>query len=159
MAKLMKSLGANHVKFAPMITNDTTQYHQDFKDHVTSELHRAEEELADENFRVVNLYTGDFDDSVIFERTYSRCPIKEFVCVIAANMKVYYCHDKAYLSNGAVCDLSNQSFKEGWFSPQTTELFRNFDAKRICSQHCVYDGRNELINAFLDMNRNHVNFI
>ncbi len=159
IAELMKSLGVNHVKYAPLCTNDTWKYHEAFKDKVTETLEKAQAELSDEKFRIINLYTGDFADSVIFERQYSRCPIKEFVCVIAANSKVYYCHDKAYLSDGMVCDLKEQSFQEAWYSEKVTEQFRAFDAKACCKQHCVYDSRNELINSFLDMDLNHVNFV
>ncbi len=159
MAILMKSLGVNHVKFAPLITNETSEYHAPIKDTVISTLGKIQTELADEHFKIIDLYTGDFKNSVIFQRQYSECPIKEFVCVIGANAKVYYCHDKAYMSNGKVCDIAQASFKECWYSEQVDSLFREFDAKKCCKQHCVYDSRNELINSFLHMDRNHVNFI
>lgn len=159
MAYLMKNLGVNHVKFAPLITNNTREYHSSFKDEVTETLEKVGKELSDEKFRIINLYTGDFKDSVIFERQYSECPIKEFICVIAANSNVYYCHDKAYLSDGKVCDLNQQSFKQAWNSDEVTKLFKRFDAKECCKQHCVYDSRNEMINSFLHMDLNHVNFI
>lgn len=159
LAELVKDLGVNHVKYAPLCTNDTRAYHENFKDEVTEELKKMQDELTDEKFQVIDLYTGDFNDSVIFERQYSNCPVKEFRCVIAANSKVYYCQDKAYLSDGAVCDLSRMSFKEGWYSQAVTDKFREFDAKKCCKQHCVYDSRNELINSFLNMDRNHINFV
>lgn len=159
MAKLMKELGVNHVKYAPMITNDTHAYHREFKDEVTAQLQKAQELYGDERFRVIDLYTGDFRDSVIFERQYKECPMKEFICILAANSKVYFCQDKAYLSDGAVGSIENQSFKDMWLSEQTTELFKQFDARKICKQHCVHDSRNELLNSFLTMDRNHVNFI
>lgn len=159
IAELMKKLGVNHVKYAPLVTNDTREYHKQFRTEVTKQLETAQEELADESFRIIDLYTGDFSDSVIFERQYSKCPVKEFRCVIAANAKVYYCQDKAYLSDGTVCDLNQISFKEGWFSEDVTKKFRLFDATQICKQHCVYDSRNQLLNSFLDMDKNHVNFV
>ena len=159
MAKLMKSLGVNHVKFAPLITNDTLKYHADFKDETSESLAKAQSELNDSHFKVIDLYTGDFDNSVIFKRQYRECPVKEFICVIAANQKVYFCHDKAYLSDGAVGDLKNRSFKELWFSDETTELFKNFDAVKLCGQHCVYDSRNEIINAFLNIDMSDADFI
>lgn len=159
IACLMKSLGVNHVKFAPLITNNTHKYHELFKDEVTKILEKAGQELSDDKFRIINLYTDDFQDSVVFERQYSECPVKEFVCVVAANSKVYYCHDKAYLSDGRVCDLKKQSFINAWNSDEVTKLFSGFDAKKCCKQHCVYDSRNELINSFLHMDLNHINFI
>lgn len=159
MAALMKSLGVNHVKYSPLCTNDTYGYHEGFKDQVSDCLEDMQREMTDDHFRVIDLYTGDFSNSVIFERQYSKCPIKEFICVIAANQKVYYCHDKAYLKDGCVGSIRDMTFHELWTSEETTELFRHFDAKRICKQHCVYDSRNELINSFVEMDRNHINFI
>lgn len=159
MAELMKKLGVNHVKYAPLLSNATEKYHHEFKDKVSEELVRAQEELADDKFQIIDLYTKAFSNSVIFKRKYIRCPIKEFVCVIAANSKVYYCHDKAYLKNGVVGDLTHQSFKECWYSEMVTKQFKDFNAMRDCNQHCVYDGRNEIINAFLDIDKNHLNFV
>ncbi len=159
VAETMRSLGANHVKFAPLFSNDTEGYHKDIKNDVIAKLDELGKRLNDDKFRIIDLYTGDFDNYEVFKRTYSRCPVKEFVCVIAANSKVYYCHDKAYLSDGCVCDLNNQSFEEGWNSDEVTKKFREFDAMRVCRQHCVYDSRNVLINSYLDMDLNHVNFV
>ncbi len=159
IAELMKELGVNHVKYAPVVSNNTWDYHKSFKQQVTDELAKAQADLTDESFRIIDLYTGDFSDSVIFQRQYHRCPVKEFTCVIAADSKVYYCHDKAYLSDGVVCDLKDISFKEGWYSRMVSNKFKQFDAVQHCNQHCVYDSRNQLINSFLDMDLNHVNFV
>lgn len=159
LAVTMKGLGVNHVKFSPLISNDTEGYHKDIKDEVIAALGRLSEELNSDRFKIIDLYTSDFDNYEVFKRTYSRCPIKEFICIIAANSKVYYCHDKAYLSNGCVCDLNNQSLPEGWLSENVTQKFKEFDAVKVCKQHCMYDSRNELINSWLDMDMNHVNFI
>lgn len=159
IAELMKQLGANHVKFAPLCTNDTWGYHAAFKDEVTEVLAKAQKDLGNESFRIIDLYTGDFADSVVFERQYSKCPAKEFLCAIGANSKVYYCQDKAYLSDGMVCDLSKERLKDAWFSEKVTQQFKAFDAMKCCKQHCVHDQRNQLLNSFLEMDRNHINFI
>lgn len=159
VAETMKTLGANHVKFAPLFSNDTEEYHKDIKDCVIAKLDELGQRLNDDKFKIIDLYTSDFDNYEVFKRTYSRCPIKEFVCIIAANSKVYYCHDKAYLSDGCVCDLRERSFKDGWNSDEVTKKFKEFDAMKVCKQHCVYDSRNVLINSYLDMDLNHVNFV
>ena len=159
VANTMKELGVNHVKFAPLFSNETEEYHKDIKEEVITNLSRLSERLNSDKFKIIDLYTSDFDNYEVFKRTYSRCPIKEFVCVIGANSKVYYCHDKAYLSDGCVCDLSLQSFSDGWNSEAVSRKFKEFDAKVLCRQHCVYDSRNMLINSYLDMDMNHVNFV
>lgn len=159
VARMMKDLGVNHVKFAALFSNETEKYHEDIKEEVIKTLNKLSDELNSDKFKIIDLYSGDFDNYEVFKRTYSRCPIKEFVCVIAANSKVYYCHDKAYLSSGCVCDLNDSSLMNEWLSEKVSQKFKAFDAKKICKQHCVYDSRNELINSWLDMNMNHVNFI
>ncbi|MCI8982151.1 MAG: radical SAM protein [Hungatella sp.] len=159
VATTMRELGVNHVKFAPLISNETEDYHQDIKDEVIDTLKNLSEELNSERFKIIDLYTSDFGDYEVFKRIYSCCPMKEFICIIAANSKVYYCQDKAYLSDGCVCDLSQQSFFEAWNSKLVTQKFKEFDARKICKQHCVHDSRNILINSFLNMDRNHVNFV
>ena len=162
MARLMKSLGVNHVKFAPVINNETEAYHAPFKDQVMRDLEEAKK-LEDDHFRIIDLYSNDvhrWESGIMeFDRAYTQCWMKEVVCVIAADQRVYYCHDKAYLPNGVVGDLHDHSFKNVWFAPETTEKFRTFDAHKVCAEHCVYDDRNIMLNQFFSVNENHVNFL
>ncbi|MBM7866688.1 radical SAM protein [Heliobacterium gestii] len=157
--KLFRDLGVNHIKYAARITTDVHGYHASTKAHVIEQLHRVTAELARPGFSIINKYEEDFSLSASFQRGYRFCAIKEIVTVIAADCKVYYCHDKAYLKNGIVGDLKEKSFKEVWFSPETIQKVQCFDAEKECAHHCVYDDRNILINSFLSLNRNHVNFI
>ena len=158
----MKSLGANHVKFAPVINNETEAYHLPIQDQVMEDMGRAKE-LEDEHFRIIDLYTNDIQrirqGIMVFDRSYTNCYVKNFVCTIAANAKVYYCHDKAYLKNGSIGDLKEKRFRELWFSKETTERFRKFNAQVTCKEHCVFDDRNIMLNQFFSMNMNHVNFL
>ena len=162
MAKLMKSLGVNHVKFAPVFSNESEKYHAPFKEQVMSDLEKAKE-LEDDHFRIIDLYTSDMHrwESGIgsFDRAYRQCWMKELHCIIAADQRIYYCHDKAYLPNGMVGDLHERSFKDVWFSPETTKLFQQFDAHKICEEHCVHDDRNIMLNQFFSVDENHVNFL
>jgi len=158
-AKMVRNLGVNHIKFAARITKDLDQYHAPFKMQVIEQIHKAEGELSQEGFLVINKYEEDFGLCTEFHRPYSRCVIKEVVTTIAADSKVYFCHDKAYVKSGVVADLKNRSFKEVWFSPEVQERYKNFDASLECNHHCVYDDRNILLNSFLTLNENHINFI
>jgi len=157
--KLMHDLGVNHIKYTARMTNNVDEYHSEIKERVIEQIHRVKEEFQSPRFSVINLYESDFDLCAIFQRQYSNCVMKEIVTVIAADCKVYYCHDKAYLKNGIIGDLKDKSFKEAWFSKETDEKFNNFDASKECRHHCVYDDRNILLNTFLSLNKNHINFI
>lgn len=158
-AKLVCDLGVNHIKFTARVTKELDEYHAPFKENAIAQIHGAQAELVRDNFRVINKYESDFTSCTVFGRTYSRCIAKNLVTVIAADSKVYFCHDKAYVNHGMVGDLAAQSFKELWFSPETKERYLNFDARKECNHHCVYDDRNILLNSFLSLERQHINFI
>jgi len=155
----MHDLGVNHIKYTARMTNNVNDYHEDFKEQVIDQIKKVKDEFQSERFAVINLYESDFDLSAVFERQYSNCAVKEIITVIAADCKVYYCHDKAYLKNGIIGDIKEKSFRDIWFSQETTEKFKNFDAKIQCRHHCVYDDRNILLNTYLSLNKNHINFI
>lgn len=159
MAQMVKNLGVNHIKYTARVTKDLFGYHEDFKQEVIEQIHKAKEEFEDENFKIINKYEGDFDSALIFHRCYEKCYINRIFTVIAADSKVYFCHDKAYVKEGMVGDLANQSFKELWFSEETTRKYQNFSPEKECNHHCVYDDRNILLNTFYSLDRNHINFI
>lgn len=159
MAKMVKRLGVNHIKYAARVTKDLFAYHEPFKQSAIEQLHRAKAELEDKNFRIINKYEGDFDSALLFRRCYDKCYVNRIFTVIAADSKVYFCHDKAYVKSGVVGDLKNQSFKELWFSEETRKRYQEFNPQEECNHHCVYDDRNELLNTFYSLDRNHINFI
>ena len=159
MAKLMKSLGANHIKYTARITKDLFSYHKKFKHRTIAQINKAKKELEDSRFKIINKYEDDFRLSMVFERSYAHCPMMQIVTIVAADSKVYLCHDKAYVPGGELGDLRRRSFKAIWRSPGTKALFRTFNARKKCRHHCVYDERNLLINQVLQPPDAHVNFI
>lgn len=159
MAKLLKGLGANHIKYTARITKDLFDYHEPFKESAVEQIHRAQKDFEGDGFQVINKYEGDFDSAMVFHRCYQKCYVNRIFTVIAADSKVYFCHDKAYVSEGVVGDLEHISFRELWNSQEVSKRYMEFDAQKECNHHCVYDDRNELLNTFFDLDKNHINFI
>lgn len=159
MARLVKDLGVNHIKYTARVTKDLFAYHEPFQQNVIEQIHRAKAELEDGRFRIINKYESDFDSVLVFHRCYEKCYINRIFTVIAADSRVYFCHDKAYVSEGVVGDLKNCSFKELWFSEETVKRYDSFNAQQECNHHCVYDDRNELLNTYYSLDKNHINFI
>ncbi len=159
MAKMVRDLGVNHIKYTARISRDLHDYHRPFKEEAIEQLHQAQADLSCPGFAVINKYEDDFTFSTVFQRSYASCLVKELVTVIAADCKVYFCHDKAYVSSGEVGDLSQQSFKELWFAPDVVKRYQDFNARQECCHHCVYDDRNILLNSFLDLEQEQINFI
>lgn len=159
MARMVKGLGVNHIKYTARVTRDLFEYHAPFKQNVIEQIHKAQEDFEDENFKIINKYEGDFDSALVFNRCYEKCYINRIFTVIAADCKVYFCHDKAYVSEGVVGDLKDRSFKELWFSDEVKKRYEEFDPVAECRHHCVYDDRNSLLNTFYSLDRDHINFI
>lgn len=159
MAKMVKGLGVNHIKYTARVTKDLFEYHEPFKQEAVEQIHHAQSELEADGFRVINKYESDFDSVLVFHRCYEKCYVNRIFTVIAADCKVYFCHDKAYVKEGVVGDLANQSFRELWFSEETQKRYTEFDPQKECNHHCVYDDRNELLNAYYSLDKNHINFI
>ena len=62
-------------------------------------------------------------------------------------------------SKAIVGDLHNQSFKDMWFSDATVKRLNELQPMRDCKNFCVYENRNELLQAYFDVDTRHVNFI
>jgi MoaA/NifB/PqqE/SkfB family radical SAM enzyme len=157
--ELVHSLGVNHIKYTAVMSNNVNEYHKGIKEKVITQIEEVRSKYESESFNIINLYKDDFELCAVFERTYERCYLSEIVTVIAADSKVYFCHDKAYLKDGVVGDLSDKSFKELWFSDETRDRLNNLNAKNMCKHHCVYDNRNLLLNAYMSQRQEHINFI
>lgn len=157
-AKLLKELGVDNVKFAAVIKN-TPGYHNEIKDDVISQIHRAAEDLSSNTFQVINKYEEDWKDKQFTQQPFDTCYTCRLVTAIAADQKVYLCHTRAYDSKAVVGDLRTQSFKELWFSDATKKRLTELNPKRDCQNFCVYETRNQLIASYFDVDYNHINFI
>lgn len=157
-ARLIKELGCDNVKFAAVLDNKP-HYHDSIKDSVIEQIHRAQADFVDKDFSIINNYENDWMDKNFTAQPFPVCYTCRLVTVIAADQKVYFCHTRAYDSEAVVGDLKYQSFREMWFSDATKERLRGLRPQRDCRNFCVYEGRNELIQAYYDVDMRHVDFI
>lgn len=158
--KMLSEVGVNNIKLSPlMIKGKIPEYHASIQKEVEEQIVRVKEELQRPEFVLIDKYTDDdsFDEN--YQKQYSCCHVKEIFTVIGADCKVYYCHQRAYTEQGMIGDLKGQSFKELWFSEETTSKFDQMDAKKECNFRCVFDERNQLLNDLCNMDKQHINFI
>lgn len=157
-AKLVKKLGVDNIKFAAVVEN-VPQYHLSIKDEVIEQIHAAVSDFQDETFRIINNYENDWMDKNFSVQPFSTCYTCRLVTVIAADQRVYLCHTRAYDSHAIVGDLHDNSFKEMWFSEETKAKLSQLKPMIECKNFCVYQERNQLIQAYFDVDMKHVNFI
>lgn len=158
-AQYYRDCGVNHIKFTARVMNDTDTYHASFKERVIALIAKAQQELETDSFKVINKYATDFDLSLKEQRQYNKCYIMQILSVIGADANAYMCHDKAYVPNGVLGNLKEQSFRNIWFSSKVRNIFELYNPQKECCHHCVFDERNLLISNILKSDGNHVNFI
>lgn len=159
IAEYMKNLGVNHIKFAALINQNTDEYHKKFRSNVTSQIEKAINDLTDANFKIYDKYSSHFDFSTKHYRTYNKCILMQIGAIIGADSCIYLCHDKAYDSYGLLGNLKEKSFKEIWLSDETRKFFNTFNPIEKCQHHCMYDSRNILLNNYLHIDKEDINFI
>lgn len=160
MCKLLFNIGVDNIKFSPLMVKGTIpDYHKSIKSNVERQIKRAQEDFANEKFAIIDKYTNDQSLNKNFEKGCDYCYIKEIFTVIGADCKVYYCHQRAYTEQGLIGSIKNQSFKEMWFSDETTCKFKNMNPKKECNFRCAFEERNDLLNSLVNMDKRHINFI
>jgi radical SAM protein with 4Fe4S-binding SPASM domain len=70
--------------------------------------------------------------------------------VIGADGKVYNCHNKSYTDDGCIGSITNQSFKQMWFSEQTRKYFEEFNPQIHCQCQCANDKKNLFMHELID---------
>ena len=157
--KHFKGLGVNHIKITPMWTQNFREYHEPINQQVLKQIEDSRRDFQDSSFNVFDTYAGDFSGASVSKRNYERCWIMQTVPVVAANCKVYFCHDKAYSKGGVLGSIKDKSFKELWFSEDSKKIFESFNPKEKCRHHCANDSKNILINSAIDCYGDDINFI
>lgn len=159
MCRLLSSIGVDNVKFSPlMVKGAIPEYHMEIRNQVEEQIKMAEADFQSNAFRIVDKYTNDESMDENFVKC-AKCHIKEIFTVIGADCKVYYCHQRAYTERGTVGDLAEMSFKELWFSEETTKKFREMKPEEECNFRCAFEERNQLLESLVNMDKRHINFI
>ncbi|ACS78621.1 radical SAM protein [Maridesulfovibrio salexigens] len=159
MGQKLKDAGVDSIKFSGcVVSNDgheNNRYHAPVFGRIKEQTQRAKAELQSDGFEVFDAY-HELDEK--FDKQYTWCPNLQIQPVIAADQRVYTCHDKAYnLDAGVLGSIKDQSFKDFWFSNQ--DKFYEINPIRHCQHHCVANRTNKLIHEYLNVNPDHLPFV
>jgi len=146
IAKLLKSIGVDNVRYSPVWSMDIIEYHKEIKDEVLTLLKKAKEYYENDTFKIYDSYKITPN---MLNRSYTKCYILQTIPVIGADEIVYNCHNKAYSEDGIIGSIKNQTFKEMWFSDKTKKHFENFNPQKHCYQ-CANDSKNIFIHELMD---------
>lgn len=159
MLRRFKDIGIDSVKVSPCIVSnsgeETNEYHRAHFDSVKEQAARAIEEFADDDFEIFDAF---HELGVRFDKQYTWCPFLQIVPVIAADQRVYACHDKAYnLENGLLGSLEEVGFKDFWMEGK--EKFFSINPAKDCPHHCAVHVHNTMVYDYLRTHPDHLGFV
>ena len=149
-AELLISLGVENIRFSPMWIDNFNEYHEPIKDWIITELAHIKEHLETERFRIYSSYTYEVFRDDIKHRPYTKCFVMQYNPVVGADMNIYACHNQAYSDDSIIASISDQSFKEAWFSQEAKKFHEGFNCQEICTGQCASDEKNLYIHELLD---------
>lgn len=153
-ARLAKTAGADNARITALTGPRGEDHFRPFA-HEAEALCREAEKLAEDSFRVHNLFPS---------RAASLRPPKESACwyqhlapFIGADLNVYRCCNTAYTPAGLVGSLAKQSFAALWESESKRRALADFDA-RGCP-YCVFQDKNRALAALIAEPSGHTCFV
>lgn len=158
-AELAKQIGAHHVKFSGCVVSndvgDNNRYHEPISDTVNEQI-AAARQIESDAFHILNHYHALPE---LFERSYTACPMLEYLTVIGADCSVYACQDKAYTESGLLGSIKERRFRDFWYSAENAARITSWDASQSCRHHCVSHAKNLLLAEFRALDSDHAAFV
>jgi MoaA/NifB/PqqE/SkfB family radical SAM enzyme len=158
MLELFHDIGVNSVKVSACLISDDIDeinaYHKPYLEDTKKQIQKAIEDFSEDGFEIQDSY---YEITSRYEKNYDWCPYVQINPVIAADMMVYSCHDKAYTQDGILWSIKEQSFKTMWNTNK--EKFFNINPKKHCNHHCMVNVQNQYILDYLNIDKNHQEFV
>ena len=155
---MLKNIGVNSVKISPCIVSNDGQennkYHEKIFENVRTSIHRVISDFDCKEFEIFDSYHTQLES---FEKDYAWCPYQQILPIIGADQKIYSCQDKAYTKPGTTGSIENKHFKDFWFSDKNK--FFKINPVKHCNHHCVADAKNRLLLDYLDVDKEHLEFV
>ncbi len=156
--KYYHALGVDSIKLYGVVLYDdaqlNSQYHMQHEDTVRSQVAKAKRDFESNDFQINNGFSAKIND---YSKEYSWCPSLQITPVIGADLKVYSCHDKAYTTEGEMGDLKEQSFRTFWSS--SFDSFYKINPSSDCNHHCMVNVQNNLLLDYLNLYKDHIDFV
>jgi MoaA/NifB/PqqE/SkfB family radical SAM enzyme len=159
LVRMFHDLGVDSVKMAPcFISNhgdENNAYHAPHFLKVKEQIQQAIADFASTRFEIFDSY---YEQLCTFHKDYAWCPYVQINPVVGADMNVYSCHDKAYnIDEGRLFSIRETGFKKGWTADKN-QFFR-ICPSRDCNHHCVVNEKNRMILEYLDLDKEHLDYV
>lgn len=146
-----KSAGVDNVRIGMAFTPAGLSRISDEAHHkVSLQVEQARAYLEDDTFKVNALFGERCGNLLDRRQDYQFCGVKEVLCVVGGDQRVYSCCTLAFNEAGLIGSIRDQSLQRLWWSPETVAWFDRHDAREACKVECLYESRNKRILRMLD---------
>jgi len=159
LCKLAKEYGADNVRISTVFHPHDIEYFDGDVIAKSKDILDECKNLDDTNFKVYNNFNDRINNIIKPYQDYNYCAMKDIVCVVGGNSKVYTCCTLAYNKKGEVGNLQDTSFRALWDSEERIKMYSGFNPKVKCQIKCLHESKNRFINEILFNKPLHTNFI
>lgn len=157
--KKVYNAGVDSIKISPCVISNlgstNNSYHKPLFNDVQKQIKKASQEFSNCKFEIFNAYHFSKNE---FDKEYEWCPFMQVLPVIGADLNIYPCHDKAYnLDNGLLGSIKDKSFKEFWMNDKNK--FFKINPSKVCNNRCVPDEKNKMLIDYLNVDKEHLDFL
>ncbi len=161
--RMAKGLGVDHVKVSCAVVStepqENVRYQDPFYESVKSQIALGQAQLAGDGFEVIDKFHRPDSRQESFARSYTRCPFAQCLTVIAADLNIYTCQDKAYSASGLLGSIRDQSFRQAWSSEALRQKLMAINPSTHCRHHCVAEGKNLALLDYFAADHEHLDFV
>ncbi len=156
---ILRETGINSAKVSPCIVSNSgkenNEYHEPIFAIVKAQIAKAKANFEAEDFEIFDSFHTQLET---FEKDYTWCPYLQILPVIAADLNVYACHDKAYnLEEGLLGSIKDARFRDFWLGGK--DKFFRINPSVHCRHHCVVEPKNKLILDYFTADKAHLDFV
>ncbi|MCE5279542.1 MAG: radical SAM protein [Planctomycetaceae bacterium] len=161
--RMAKGLGVEHVKVSCAVIStqphENAHYQEPFFESVKAQIALGQAELAGDGFEVIDKFHRPDSRQESFARSYTSCPFAQCLTVIAADLNLYTCQDKAYSAAGLLGSIRDQSFRQAWSSEGLRRKLAAINPSVHCRHHCVAEGKNLALLDYFGADPEHLDFV
>jgi MoaA/NifB/PqqE/SkfB family radical SAM enzyme len=156
-AEIARAAGAKYIRYSAMFGEKGAAYYDELKEEVADLIKLARKRQERPGFELIDLFGSFLADLDQGRPDYDFCGYQQFNLYVGGNLKVYRCCTTSYTSHGEIGDLTEQTLKEWFRSPEKKINYKCFSA-RSCDV-CHFNSKNRAIEYLTQGEPLHVDYV
>lgn len=161
--RLMKRNGVRYVKLSEAVIStsreENMRHYSPVLNLIKKQISKGVADFTGNGFEIINKFDYFKGVDTSYNKGYSRCYFMQCMTVIGADLNIYACQDKAYTRKGKLGSIKNMSFLKLWFGKKSRNKVLKLNPNRDCLHHCTQHSKNLVLSDFIDIYKEHLDFV